>query len=156
MKEQVVMILDKEEKQNITRMILDNLPQWFGIEEAKQEYIDESAHLQFWAYKEEEKVLGFLGLKRHFTDSAEIYVMGVLPQYHRKHIGTELFTTCQSWCRQEGIEYIQVKTLSDEHQDVGYAKTRAFYKHVGFVPLEVFPTLWDANNPCLVMIQKIS
>lgn len=32
-------ILDKEEKKRISRKILEALPNWFGIKEAREEYI---------------------------------------------------------------------------------------------------------------------
>jgi hypothetical protein len=37
----------------------------------------------------------------------------------------------------------------------GRQETRKFYEAIGFVPLEVFPTLWGSENPCLVMIKNI-
>ena len=37
-----------EEKENITRMILESLPEWFGIPEAREEYIAESKDKHFF------------------------------------------------------------------------------------------------------------
>ena len=39
---------------------------------------------------------------------------------------------------------------------LAYAETRAFYAHRGFVPLEIFPTLWDARNPALQCIKVLA
>lgn len=50
--------------------------------------------------------------------------------------------------------YLQVKTVDEGHYKE-YDQTIAFYKKYGFKKLEVFPTLWDAWNPCLVMVMKI-
>ena len=50
---------------------------------------------------------------------------------------------------------LQVKTLSESHPDAGYAKTRAFYRAMGFHPLEEFKTLWGEANPCLLMVKKL-
>ncbi|MDM7533255.1 hypothetical protein QUD75_13640, partial [Lacticaseibacillus paracasei] len=36
-----------------------------------------------------------------------------------------------------------------------YDQTIRFYESVGFERLEVFPTLWDAWNPCLVLVKKL-
>ena len=55
----------------------------------------------------------------------------------------------------QGIEYLQVKTLSDTHPDAAYARTRAFYMAVGFRPLEEFKTLWNEENPCLLMVKSV-
>ena len=36
-----------------------------------------------------------------------------------------------------------------------YGATVAFYRGVGFLPLEVFPALWDENNPCLILVKAL-
>ena len=36
-----------------------------------------------------------------------------------------------------------------------FDRTRLFYEAMGFRALEVFPTLWDEWNPCLVMVMKL-
>jgi predicted lactoylglutathione lyase len=48
-----------------------------------------------------------------------------------------------------------VKTLSDKDPDENYAKTRAFYKKIGFKKLITLTEMWDENNPCLIMIKSI-
>ncbi|MDD4337673.1 MAG: GNAT family N-acetyltransferase, partial [Firmicutes bacterium] len=85
----------------------------------------------------------------------EIYVMGILKPYHRRGIGRLLIGEAEKWCRDQGIVFLQVKTLSASHPDAYYAETRAFYRAVGFVELEEFPNLWGTANPCLLMIKKI-
>jgi hypothetical protein len=37
-----------------------------------------------------------------------------------------------------------------------YDQTRRFYLSVGFKPLEVLPSFWDKDNPCLLMAKHIS
>jgi hypothetical protein len=54
-----------------------------------------------------------------------------------------------------GIEYLQVKTLSDSHPDEGYVKTRAFYRSVGFRPLEEMRELWSPDQPALLLIKRL-
>ena len=48
-----------------------------------------------------------------------------------------------------------MKTLDATHPSPEYARTRAFYHAMGFVDLECFPTLWDAGNPCLVLVKAL-
>jgi hypothetical protein len=62
----------------------------------------------------------------------------------------------EAWLRQRGVEYLQVKTLGPSHPDEGYARTRAFYFALGFRPLEEFEQLWDADNPCLLMVKSLT
>lgn len=149
-------IFDQESKKAILKDILDALPEWFGIEAAKQEYIDEGSNLPFWAYYENQQPVGFIAVKKHTNDSAEIYVMGVLKEYQHRHIGTFLVKECENWCRMDNIKYLQVKTVSEDSPDEYYAKTRLFYTSVGFSSLEVMPDLWDECNPCLIMVKKLS
>ena len=56
----------------------------------------------------------------------------------------------------DGVEFLQVKTLSAARADVGYDTTRAFYLACGFRPLEEFPTPWEPSNPALQLIKTIS
>jgi ribosomal protein S18 acetylase RimI-like enzyme len=139
----------------ITEPILRALPDWFGIEEATRHYIEfTDMHPTFIAYGGTQAV-GLLALLEHSAYAAEIYVMAVLPDQHRQGIGRALVEAAETHLRARDIEYLQVKTLADSHPDVGYRHTRAFYHAVGFRDLEVFPTLWDARNPCLQMVKRL-
>lgn len=148
-------VKDKLIKGKITEEILNGLPDWFGIEESTRQYVEDSKELQFFAAYEETDVVGFIAVKQHNEYSAEIYVMGVNQKNHGKGIGKELFKQAYMWCNNNGIEYLQVKTLDASHPDKNYARTRKFYFSVGFRPLECFRTLWDEYNPCLVMVMRI-
>lgn len=148
-------IYDKEQKREISAKILKSLPDWFGIPEAIEEYINRSADLPFFAAMDESKALGFISMKENSQYAAEIYVMGVLPEYHRQGIGKALFNRALMWAKEQGYEYLQVKTLDESHPDIYYARTRKFYLSMGFKPLECLPELWGKHNPCLIMIQYI-
>ena len=88
----IIQIANDEDKKRITRNILEELSEWFGIPEAREEYIRDSAGKVFFCAMENEKDLGFLYLKETGKDTVELAVMGVLEEYHRKGIGKELFT----------------------------------------------------------------
>ncbi len=135
--------------------ILRMLPSWFGLETGIQQYQREIGHLPTFLANMDGQPVGFLSLKQHTPASAEIYVMGVNPLFHRCGIGRLLVQTAEAYAREQGIEYMQVKTLGPSRSDAGYAKTRAFYAAVGFCPLEEFKQIWDANNPCLIMVKRI-
>ncbi|MDD2561466.1 MAG: hypothetical protein PHP07_07230 [Eubacteriales bacterium] len=49
---------------------------------------------------------------------------------------------------------MQVKTVEAGHYPE-YDRTIAFYEGMGFLRLEVFPTLWDERNPCLVLVKAL-
>ena len=73
-----------EEKQKVVRQILEGLPEWFGIAEAREEYIAQSAGQPCFAAMEQGKPIGFLCLKETGRDTMELAVMGVDRKYHRR------------------------------------------------------------------------
>ena len=135
--------------------ILRSLPDWFGIEEDIRNYLAEIERLPTFLALDGAKVLGFLTLKQHFAQSAEILIMGCLPKVHRQGIGRELVEAAEDWLLDQGVEYLHVKTLSPSRPDPGYEVTRAFYQALRFAPLEEFKQIWDEDNPCLVMVKKL-
>jgi len=153
------LILRKIKKENlkieITTNILNNLPSWFGIPSAITEYAKESSKMPYWAVYENDNAVGFIALKQHNKYASEIYVMGIKEEHHRKGIGKVLIQVCCDFCKENDIEFLQVKTLDESNPDSSYAKTREFYMAMGFRPLECFTELWDESNPCLIMIMHI-
>lgn len=147
-------IRDTEEKEQIAEAILYNLPKWFGLPESTRGYISESKNMPFWAYFEGETPKGFIVLKETAPKTAEIYVMGVLQDSHRKRIGTALWESFLQYAKNQGYEYVQVKTVqSGKYKE--YDITNAFYRSLGFRELEVFPTLWGEANPCQIYVRYI-
>jgi ribosomal protein S18 acetylase RimI-like enzyme len=136
--------------------ILRALPDWFGIEEAIIQYRQAIDRLPTLLAYDGEQVVGFLSLKQHNPYAAEIYVMAILPEMHRRGIGRALVGAAEEHLRDNGTQYLQVKTLSPSHPDPNYARTRAFYLAMGFRPLEEFKTLWDAHNPALLMVKCLT
>jgi GNAT superfamily N-acetyltransferase len=142
-------------KSSVCEPILCSLPQWFGIEEANEQYIKDIEVLPTFLAFIDDKVVGFLTLKQHNEYAAEIHIMGVFPEVHRKGIGRVLLIKAEEFLNQKGIEYLQVKTLSSSHPDRHYAQTRDFYFAMGFRPLEEFKELWNEENPCLLMVKGL-
>ncbi len=135
--------------------ILRALPDWFGIESAIVEYLEHLDAMPTFLAHAGGELVGFLAIKHHFDHAAEMYVLGVLADHHRAGIGRALVAAAESWLRERGIEYLQVKTLSSSRGCEHYERTRRFYLAVGFRPLEEFPTLWDPANPCLQMVKRL-
>lgn len=144
-------IEDSEEKKIISRKILEGLPEWFGITEARENYIADSVHQQFFAAFWDNTPIGFLCLKQTGKDTLELAVMGVLKEFHRHGIGRELFETAKEKAIQEGFSFMQVKTVQMGYYD-DYDATNKFYISLGFKEFEVFPMLWDEWNPCQIYI----
>ena len=93
---QVVEITDPAARSRIAEAVLRDLPDWFGIEEATQGYIEAAAALPAFAVEPD---LAFLCLKQHTPRAAELYVMGVRREHHRRGIGRALVQAAESWCR---------------------------------------------------------
>jgi GNAT superfamily N-acetyltransferase len=82
-------------------------------------------------------------------------VLGVRRDRHRRGVGRRLVAAAEAHCRAAGLIYLTVKTLAPSHPHPFYARTRAFYAALGFVPLEVLPKVWGGGNPCLLMVRRI-
>ena len=57
------------EKAEIARRILEALPEWFGIPEAREEYIRGSSGMPFFAAFEQKAPVGFLYLSQTGKDT---------------------------------------------------------------------------------------
>ncbi|MDR2899382.1 MAG: GNAT family N-acetyltransferase [Clostridiales bacterium] len=109
----------------------------------------------FYTELDDERAVGFVAVKMHNIYTAEIYVMGVLENYHRQGIGRKLVEQAGKYCRENHMEFLTVKTVDEANPHEGYRKTREFYKSAGFKPLEVFPLLWGKDNPCLFLVKGL-
>ena len=147
-------INNSDTKQIITREILEALPDWFGIEESREEYIKASKDLLFFASYDNDKPIGFLALKETGKDTIELCVMGVLKDYHRKGIGRKLFEYAKAKATELGYSFMQVKTVK-MGMYADYDITNKFYLSLGFKEFEVFPNLWDEWNPCQIYVMAI-
>ena len=152
-------ITDTKQKTAIVKEVLALLPQWFGLPESTANYIKESASLPLWAAFIKEDIgkntpLGFITLAFTSPYVGEIHCMGINPSFQRKGIGKELFEIAKAYAKEKGALYLQVKTVAPGNYKE-YDQTVAFYEKMGFIPFEVFPTLWDKHNPCLILIQNI-
>lgn len=147
-------VCNAEEKRRIARLILESLAEWFGIPEARENYIRESAGEFMIVSFENGTLNGFLCLKETGKDTVELAVMGVLPEYHRKGIGTKLFEAAKEIAVEHGYSFLQVKTVQMGKYEE-YDRTNMFYLALGFKEFEVFPTLWDERNPCQIYVMSL-
>lgn len=147
-------ITDKKEKEKISREILNDLPEWFGMPESTEEYIVDSQDKPFLAAYLNEEAVGFVVLNATSKDCADIFVMGIKKNYHRKGIGARLNEAYEDLAKKLDYTYSQVKTVQMGHYD-SYDVTNHFYKSMGYKELECFPTLWDEWNPCMIYIKYL-
>ena len=141
---------------SICRTILGSLPNWFGIQQSVENYAVAAEHLPTVIASLDGKDVGFLTLVHHSPYASEVYVMAILPNYHRRGIGRKMLKRAETGLARSGVEFLQVKTLSAKAPDEGYDRTRAFYLAYGFRPLEEFPELWGPENPAVQLIKVVT
>ena len=91
------------DKEKIATYILSHLSDWFGLPESTQSYITESRDMPFWAAYQEEQPVGFIALKETSPATAEVFVMGVLPECHHSGLGRQLYQTFEQYAKEKGI-----------------------------------------------------
>ena len=142
--------------------MLEALPDWFGIPEAIDQFCRDARDLRMWVVRTEDKtgtedeVAGLVTLLQHFPVTAELHLIAIRAQHHRKGLGHKLLAAVEAHLKQTATtQILTVKTLAPSAADRFYARTHRFYAAEGFVPLEVFPHLWDEENPCLLMAKVL-
>lgn len=152
----IVDLTDPDEKSACARSILERLPDWFGIPQAREEYIEKVRSLPFWAaVNPEGRRVGFFAAAIHYGRTGEIVVCGVLPEYRRQGVGKALWRAVEAYLRRNGCRYAMVETLSDVVPNEAYRQTRQFYRSVGFEPLVTLTEMWSESCPCLIMLKAL-
>ncbi|MFJ3403390.1 GNAT family N-acetyltransferase [Promicromonospora sp. NPDC090134] len=146
--------------------ILEELPEWFGIDRFTHEYVDAAARFPNYLAVASpsvgadggavpaDDVLGVLLLDQRYPTSAEVHLLAVRRKHHRSGIGRTLVRRVEDDLRGQGVRLLSVKTLGPSAHDPGFDQTRAFYGACGFHPVEEFPDLW-ADDPCLLMVKPL-
>jgi GNAT superfamily N-acetyltransferase len=136
--------------------VLRTLPGWFGIEHALVMYRDDTAKMPTFALEQDGRVIGFLTLREHFPTAWEVHCTAIEAPARGKNLGSRLLEHSEDWLRMRGVEFLQVKTVAATNKSPEYAETRKFYEARGFIPVEIFPDLWDSWNPALLSIKRLS
>ena len=134
------------------------LPYHFGHEGGRAECARAVRSQSGLVAVEDDKVVGFLTLKRHGPRSAEITWMAVRADRRRSGIGRGLVDRTVADLTTGGVEVLSVLTLAasvaEERDSDNYADTRAFYEALGFVPLrELLLDGWD--DPAVILARTL-
>ena len=135
--------------------LLRGLPEWFGIEQSLLDYVEHSRTLPTTVAVDSGVVIGACVVRRHYPLAAEIELLAVSRDRHRQGIGRRLVDHVAGALALDGVRLLQVKTFGPSGDSLEYERTRAFYEAVGFIPLEELRELWDAENPCLILVMPL-
>lgn len=151
----VLEITDPDERRHICAEITATLPNWFGLPDANARYIEGVATKAAFVVRDNAgDVIAMLSLNHPYPTNADIYWVGVRPEYHRKGIGGALLAAAVARARELGCETMTVETLSDKDPDPGYARTREYYTAMSFRPLFELRPHGD-NNPLVYMMKLL-
>ena len=103
---------DANQKMAVVAQVLKDLPEWFGIPESTQAYIEGAKDLRVWAAYQESNVVGFISLSYSSEDCAEIDCLGVKKLFQGQGIGRELVATLEREAVKQ-VDYLQVKTVAE-------------------------------------------
>lgn len=151
----IVTVAGEDEREALCLRILRALPDWFGLPDAVVAYGKEVRGMTVYAAAGPDgAAVGFAALVRHFPESGEIHVMGVLPAHHGGGVGRRLVEACAEHLEADGARFLLVKTLGPSRPDPFYARTTAFYRRIGFLRLEETRDLWE-GNPSLILVRPL-
>jgi GNAT superfamily N-acetyltransferase len=139
----------------LCRDVLDDLPEWFGIPAANAAFIEAAAARPMLAAYQAGQLAGIVSLEIHTDFAVELYVLGVKRKFHRQGIGRSLADAAVDFAKAKGASFLTVKTLAPSNPDPFYTATRKFHAAMGFLPIEVFPAQWNADNPCLLVLKPL-
>ncbi|MDQ2838781.1 MAG: GNAT family N-acetyltransferase [Actinomycetota bacterium] len=139
------------------RRLLEALPDWFGEPSSLEEYVTDAARMTTYLARVADEPIGVLLVRQHFPEAAEVHLIAVDPGWHRLGVGRALIAAVEADLAATGTRLLQVKTIGPSSSDPFYARTRQFYRGLGFLPLE---ELLDARSPtspwpCLVLVKPI-
>lgn len=145
--------ISPDEKESICRELLAELPEWGEKTELAANIAVRCRSMPVWAAFDEGAPCGFIAMRETSPHAAEIFAMGVKPEYQRHKLGKEMFTSLLNYARRQKYEFLQVKAIAAGSADEQSAEL--FYQSLGFRELEVLE-ISGADAPCRVYIRSVN
>lgn len=139
------------ERKTICQKITLNLPEWFGKEDANQQYAKDAENYEGIIAYNGSDAIGLLIYKEK-NGGMDIHWMGVLKEFHRLGIGKMLFEDLKKHVSLNHNK-ITVETLDPDIQDSSYLKTYDFYKSLGFSDDQKFT--YDDGTKMIRMVSNL-
>ena len=152
--DEMLVVSGQQMPDEVDRLLRD-VPEWFGIPESNDAYVEAARSLPTWAALVDGDVVGVCVVRRHNAVSAEIELLVVGRAHHRAGVGRRLVEAVERDLVASGVRMLQVKTFGPSGESEEYERTRAFYRAVGFIALEENMDIWGKDNPCLISVKPI-
>jgi GNAT superfamily N-acetyltransferase len=138
------------------RRVLEALPEWFADADAIEGYVlaAEDGGLGSLLAVAGGSVVGVALTRRHFPEAAELHLIAVHPDARGTGVGRLLVEHVVSALAADGCTLLSVHTVGPSFEHEPYAQTRAFYRRLGFIPLEEHEGL-DWPGPTLILVRRL-
>ncbi len=127
--------IDSDQAEALCRSITNDLPDYFGIPSANEQYFTGVRHCKNLAAKIDDQYVGLLSLNFPYPNNSNIYWMAVLKNHQAEGIGHQLIEEACKLAKKQNANSMTVETLSPEESDKNYLKTYHFYQSLEFKPL---------------------
>ncbi len=127
--------INPDQAETLCRSITQDLPEYFGILSANEQYFKGVRNCKNLAAKINGHYVGLLSLNFPYANNSNIYWMGVLRAHQAKGVGRQLIEKAGHLSRKINATTMTVETLSPEESDENYFKTYQFYQSSGFKPV---------------------
>ena len=98
-----------QDRSQLVAKVLADLPEWFGLPDSTQEYIDQASDRVCFQAGEG---WGFITLQETSPVCLEIHCMGVLKAHQGQGLGRQLMAAAEDYAISQGYHYLQVKTVA--------------------------------------------
>jgi NTP pyrophosphatase (non-canonical NTP hydrolase) len=128
-------VVNADQAEALCRTITNDLPEYFGIPSANEQYFKCIHSCKNLAGKINNHYIGLLSLNFPYANNSNIYWMGVLRQYQAKGVGHKLIEEACQLAKMLNATTMTVETVAPRESDENYLKTYQFYQSTGFKPL---------------------
>lgn len=127
--------IDQNQAETLCRNITNDLPEYFGISSANEQYFKGVRSCRNLAAKIGDQYVGLLSLNFPYANNSNIYWMAVFKDHQSIGVGGKLMEEACELARKSNATTMTVETLSPDESDENYLKTYQFYQSSGFKPL---------------------
>ena len=136
-------------------VILADLPEWFGVPESTQRYVEAARHGPTRLALAGDRPVGAMTLTRPTDAARDIHLLAVRRDWHRRGVGRMLVAAALGAARSEGARFLTARTLGPSEPSAAYAETRAAYLALGFAPLAELVGVWPDGRPMMLLCRAV-